>query len=203
MYKRIVKRFFDILFGLVGICSLVPLYILVKLFYICSGDFGNIIYKQSRIGKDGRPFYLYKFRSMVMNADEMLEHLLETEQYRIEWERNQKIQDDPRVTKIGKFLRESSLDELPQMINVLKGDMSIVGPRPLVKGELEDHGGTSLYWQVRPGITGWWACHGRSNVDYNERLEMEYYYINHCSLRLDIVCVCKTIVAVLWQKGAK
>ena len=203
MYKKIVKRFFDLLFGVVGFCVLVPVYIIVKLFYLCSGDRGDIIYKQKRIGQDGRPFNLYKFRSMVMNADDMLEHLLKDEQYRLEWERNQKIQDDPRVTRIGKFLRESSLDELPQMINVLKGDMSIVGPRPLVEGELESHGGKALYWQAKPGITGWWACHGRSNVDYHERLEMEYYYVRHLSWRLDLVCVCKTIVAVLWQKGAK
>lgn len=203
MYNKIVKRFFDIIFGLIGICVMVPLYILVKLSYICTGDYGDIIYRQNRIGKDGRPFNLYKFRSMVMNAEDMLEQLLKDDQYRLEWERTQKIQDDPRVTKIGKFLRESSLDELPQMINVLKGDMSIVGPRPLVEGELEDHGGKPLYWQVRPGITGWWACHGRSNVDYHERLEMEYYYVRRCSLWLDIVCICKTIVAVLWQKGAK
>ena len=114
MYKKIVKRFFDIIFGLIGFCVLIPIYILVYLFSICSGDKGNIIYKQRRIGKDGKPFNLYKFRSMVLNADDLLEHLLKDEQYRLEWERNQKIQDDPRVTKIGKFLRESSLDELPR-----------------------------------------------------------------------------------------
>ena len=138
-----------------------------------------------------------------MDADNLLKELLKEDRYRIEWEQNRKLQDDPRVTRIGKFLRESSLDELPQMINVLMGDMSIVGPRPLVEGELEEHGGSKLYWQIKPGITGWWACHGRSNLNYTERLEMEYYYISNCSIKLDIICIFMTLGAVLGQKGAK
>jgi undecaprenyl-phosphate galactose phosphotransferase len=99
-------------------------------------------------------------------------------------------------------LRKSSIDELPQILNVLKGDMSIVGPRPLVEGELEDHGGSKLYWKVKPGITGWWGSHGRSDVSYDERLELEYYYIRHLSFKLDVICFFKTITTVIRHKGA-
>ena len=115
---------------------------------------------------------------MVPNADEILKELLKNEAYRKEWEENQKFEHDPRITKAGQVLRKTSIDELPQLINVLTGDMSLVGPRPLVEGELEQHGGLKIYNKVKPGITGWWACNGRSNIDYRERLELEYYYVN-------------------------
>ena len=134
---------------------------------------------------------------MVSNAEEVLKELLKNEKYRKEWEANQKFENDPRITKIGNFLRKTSLDEVPQLLNVLKGDMSLVGPRPLVEGELEAHDGLKLYNQAKPGITGWWGCNGRSNTDYRERLELEYYYIKHCSLYLDILCILKTVLAVL------
>jgi undecaprenyl-phosphate galactose phosphotransferase len=110
------------------------------------GDKESIFFKQIRIGKDGKPFMMYKFRSMVYNAEDLLKELLKDEQHRNDWVKNQKIEKDPRITPIGIFLRKSSIDELPQILNVLKGDMSIVGPRPLVEGELEDHGGSKLYW---------------------------------------------------------
>jgi len=140
---------------------------------------------------------------MVKDADVMLEELLKDERLRAEWDEIQKLEHDPRITKVGRLLRMSSLDELPQCINVLTGDMSIVGPRPLVEGELEQHGGDKLYWQVKPGITGWWATHGRSDIDYQERLELEYYYIKNQSLKLDLICMLKTIGVVLKQEGAK
>lgn len=202
MYK-IVKRIIDIVLCLIGFCLFMIICPLIKLCYLFTGDRGRVIYKQKRIGMNGRSFILYKFRTMVEDAEEQLQDLLKDESCLREWTQNQKIENDPRITKIGKFLRESSLDELPQILNVLKGDMSIVGPRPLVEGELESHGGKTIYWQAKPGITGWWACHGRSNVDYAERLEMEYYYVRHISLKLDLICICKTIYVVLWQKGAK
>ena len=198
-----LKRLFDVIIGLVGLFVLLPLSIIVKISFMCLKDGGSVFYKQNRVGKDGKIFKIYKFRTMVQNAEEMLEELLKDEHYRKEWEEQQKIEDDPRVTKIGRFLRRSSLDELPQVLNVLKGEMSVVGPRPLVEGELEAHGGTTLYWKVKPGITGWWASHGRSDVDYEERLEMEYYYILHQSFKLDVICILKTISAVLTHKGAK
>lgn len=199
----IFKRLFDIVLSIVGIIFLIPISLLIKLIYLFIGDTGEILYTQNRVGKDGKIFQIYKFRTMVQHADELLEELLKDEWYKQEWEVNQKIENDPRITAFGKFLRESSLDELPQMINVFLGDMSLVGPRPLVEGELEAHNGKKEYWIVKPGITGWWACHGRSDVDYQERLELEYYYIRNMSFKLDLLCVFYTIIVVLKRHGAK
>ena len=140
---------------------------------------------------------------MVPNAGEILKELLMQDEYREEWEKNQKFENDPRITKVGKFLRKTSLDELPQLINVLLGEMSLIGPRPLVEGELEAHGGLKLYQKVKPGITGWWGCNGRSNIEYRERLELEYYYVKHVSLYLDMLCLVRTFVAVLKKSGTK
>lgn len=203
MIYTLIKRLFDIIIGLIGVILLVPVIIIFRCLFMAFDDMGRLMYFQERVGKDGRLFRMYKFRTMVENADEELKRLLKNEHYRKEWEENQKLEDDPRITKIGKLLRKTSLDELPQMINVLRGDMSLVGPRPLVPGELEAHGGTKLYWEVKPGITGWWAIHGRSDTDYKERLELEYYYIKNRSLKLDIICILKTIVAVFTHEGAK
>ena len=172
---------------------------------MCKGDFKTIFYTQTRIGKNGKEFKLYKFRSMVPNADEILEQTLKMDKVkREEWQKYQKFEKDPRITKIGNILRKTSLDEVPQFINILKGDMSMIGPRPLVPGELDSHNGNhEIYESVRPGITGWWACNGRSATTYAERLELEYYYVKNKSLWLDIKCVFKTISAVLTKKGAK
>lgn len=202
MYKYI-KRFLDIVFSLFGIVLFIPISILVKVSFLCLGDTGGIFFKQVRVGKDGKFFVIYKFRSMVHNADELLEEMLKDEKYKNAWNENQKIENDPRITRIGRFLRKSSLDELPQIINVLKGEMSIVGPRPLVEGELEAHGGSKLYWRVKPGITGWWASHGRSDVDYDERLKMEYFYVRNMSFKLDMICIFNTIIAVIKHKGVE
>lgn len=197
------KRLLDILFGVCGLVSLLPVCAILKIVLLFTGDRGKLLYQQERVGKDGRIIKIYKFRSMVVDSQEQLEELLKGEHYRREWEETQKIEDDPRITKIRHYLRKTSLDELPQLLNVIKGDMSLVGPRPLVPGELQLHGGSPLYWQVKPGITGCWASHGRSDINYKERLEMEYYYVNNCSLKLDIICIYKTVIAVLEQKGAK
>ena len=199
---RYIKRLFDIILSLFGLIILIPICILVKISFLCKGDKKSIFFKHTRIGKEGKPFMMYKFRSMVHNAEELLEELLKDERYRKEWAENQKIEKDPRITTIGAFLRKTSLDELPQLLNVLKGDMSIVGPRPLVKGELEEHGGSKIYWKEKPGITGWWGSHGRSNIDYSERLELEYFYIRNMSFKLDLICILKTITAVIKHKGA-
>lgn len=200
----IIKRLFDIFCSLIGVVFLIPIAIIVKLCYVATGDFKSIFYTQKRIGKNGKFIYIYKFRSMVYNADVVLKELLKQEKYRKEWEENQKLEDDPRITKIGKIIRKASLDEMPQFINVLKGDMSLIGPRPLVEGELDSHNGNhKIYENVRPGITGWWACNGRSATNYEERLKLEYYYVKNQSLILDIKCVFKTIGAVISRKGAK
>ena len=197
------KRLMDILFGLAGLIILLPLMLLVKISNLLTGDTKSIFYTHVRVGLNGRPFKMYKFRSMVWNADEVLKELLKDPKYAKEWAENQKLEDDPRITKMGKFLRKTSLDEIPQFLNVLKGDMSVIGPRPLVVGELEEHGGLQLYNHVKPGITGWWGCNGRSNTTYDERLELEYYYVKNCSLWLDALTAVKTIVVLIKRDGAK
>ena len=140
-----VKRIFDITFGLLGIIVLLPVSLLIKISYLLSNDKARIIYSHKRIGLNGKPFSIYKFRTMVPNADNILKELLKDEKYKKEWDENQKFEEDPRITKVGNFLRKTSIDELPQLINVLKGDMSLVGPRPLIEGELEKHNGLKLY----------------------------------------------------------
>lgn len=203
MIYMAVKRLMDVLFGLVGLVCLLPLMLIVKISFLATGDKKSIFYTQTRVGLNGKPFQLVKFRSMVWNAGDILKELLKDPKYAKEWAENQKFEHDPRITKMGGFLRKTSLDEVPQFLNVLKGDMSVIGPRPLVPGELEQHGGLQLYNQVKPGITGWWGCNGRSNTTYEERLELEYYYVKNCSLYLDALTVIKTVVVLLKRDGAK
>lgn len=200
----VIKRVVDIIFSLIGMVFLIPLVFVIKIMYLISKDTDSIFYTQQRVGKDGELIYIYKFRSMILNADEELKKLLKNKKYKKQWDANQKLENDPRITKIGKILRKTSLDEMPQFINVLKGDMSFIGPRPLVVGELDSHSGNhELYESVRPGITGWWAANGRSDIDYKERLDLEYYYAKNCSILLDIKCFFKTIAVVFLKKGAK
>ena len=199
-----VKRLFDILIALIGCLFLLPIILIVKISYLLHKDFDSIFFRQKRIGKNGKEFNLYKFRSMVSNADEVLKELLKDPKYKEEWDLNQKFEHDPRITSMGNILRKTSLDELPQFINILIGDMSLIGPRPLVPGELDSHNGNhELYESVRPGISGWWAANGRSATTYERRLELEYYYVQHCGLILDIRCVFRTIKAVIYKTGAK
>lgn len=199
-----VKRLFDILIALIGCLFLLPIILIVKISYLLHKDSDSIFFRQKRIGKNGKEFNLYKFRSMIPNADEVLKELLKDPKYKEEWDLNQKFEHDPRITSMGNILRKTSLDELPQFINILIGDMSLIGPRPLVPGELDSHNGNhELYESVRPGISGWWAANGRSATTYERRLELEYYYVQHCSLILDIRCVFRTIKAVIFKTGAK
>ena len=203
---RAVKRFFDILVALIGCVFLIPLTIIVKIVYILHGDWYSVFLKHYRVGKNGKIFRIRKFRTMVPGAEEMLEDLKKDPKYRAEFKKYGKIQDDPRVNKYSKFLRKSSLDELPQLFNIIAGHMSLVGPRPLVKGELDEFGGNhKRYESMRPGLTGWWAVNGRSNLDYKQRLELEYYYVDHASIGLDLKCILKTFGAVCGgeDKGAK
>ncbi len=209
MIYACVKRLSDIIISLVGLVFLIPLTFIIKLVYICTGDFHSIFYTQERIGKNGKPFKILKYRSMVPNADEVLAKLLKQKKYRKQWEEFQKLDDDPRITKVGKVIRKGSIDEFPQFINVLLGQMSMVGPRPLIPGELKEHGGKAKdiekYQSVKPGVTGYWAMRIRSDnsSDYNERLKLEYYYIDNCSPVLDIRILFHTVGTVLKQKGAK
>lgn len=201
---KFVKRSIDICAGLVGTVLLLPIMAVVKIAYIIQGDHAPILFKQKRIGKDGKKIYIYKLRTMCPNAQEVLKEMLKDEKYREEWKKYQKFENDPRITKIGKILRKTSLDEFPQFISILKGELSLIGPRPLIEGELDEHKGNhEIYESVKPGITGWWGCNGRSSTTYEERLELEYYYAQNCSLLLDIKCIFKTIAVVLMRDGAK
>ncbi len=202
-FYLVIKRLFDIIIGIVLLPLLAVISAAVKLGYAASGDKAKIFYTQKRVGRNGKPINIIKFRTMVPNADDVLTQLITDPKYKAEWDENQKLADDPRITSLGRFLRKTSIDELPQIINVIKGEMSLVGPRPLVLGELEAHGGMKLYQQIKPGITGWWGCNGRSNIDYRERLELEYYYVKNFSAYLDFLCVLRTAFAVLRRDGAE
>lgn len=198
------KRFFDIIVSLIGIVPLILLVIVVKIVYMCSGDFKTIFYKHTRIGKNGKKFGLYKFRTMVTNSAEILENLLKDPKYAKEWKENHKFENDPRITKMGKILRKTSLDEIPQILNILKGEMSIIGPRPLIDEEVEEYGeNKEKLLSVRPGLTGWWACNGRSDTTNEERMKLELYYIDHMGIKLDIKIFFKTIIKVIKKEGAK
>lgn len=203
---RFIKRIIDIIGGLVGIVLLIPITIVLYLISIFSKEnIGPIFYEQLRVGKNGKYFRIYKFRTMIIGADKILKkYLEENEEAKIEFEKNQKLEYDPRITKLGKILRKTSLDEFPQFINVLKGDMSLIGPRPLVEGELDAHNGNhKLYESVKPGITGYWGVNGRSNTTYEERLELEYYYAKNFSFWLDTKIFFKTIISIVKREGAK
>ena len=199
------KRVFDILCSLVGILFLIPLLIIIKIAYICTGDFKSVLYSQERIGKNGKIFRLHKFRTMVYNADDILADWLKNNpEKRDEYYRDRKIDNDPRITKVGKLLRKTSLDEFPQFLNVLLGQMSMIGPRPVVVDEVENYGkNKEKFLSVRPGLTGYWASNGRSNVSYKERMKMELFYVDHCCIRLDIQIIWNTIITVIKREGAK
>lgn len=200
-----VKRVIDIVGALIGIILLIPvtigIYIARK---ILKEDDGPLFYEHLRYGKNGKQFRLYKFRSMCMHADEKLKEYLESnEEARKEFEENQKLKDDPRITKLGNFLRKTSLDELPQMLNILKGEMSFIGPRPVVDGEIEKYGkNKGKFLSVKPGLTGYWQVNGRSNTTYEERMDLELYYVDHRSLWLDIKIFFKTFITVFKKEGA-
>ena len=199
----IIKRFCDIIVGLLGLIILIPLTIIVKIAYILSGDFYPIFYSHKRIGKNGKEFRLIKFRTMVPKADKVLEDLLKDPVYYEEYSKNKKLKDDPRITKVGKVLRKASLDETPQFLNILIGQMSLVGNRPYLPREKEDMG--EYYEDIvktKPGLTGYWQVNGRSDVSFKKRLELERYYSNNYSLIMDIKIIFKTVKVVLFSKGA-
>ena len=202
--ERGLKRGLDILGGICGTLLLIPLTVIIWIANKLSKDNGPIFYTQTRIGKDGKLFKMYKYRSMVVGADEILERYLEeNEEARKEYKEYKKLRNDPRITKIGKILRKTSLDEFPQFINVLKGDMSLVGPRPYLPREKEEINGFFKYiTSCKSGITGLWQTRGRSNTTFTDRLtiDMEYYYNN--SLKQDIKLIYKTIKNVAKKEGA-
>ena len=202
--EKTIKRILDIIGGLCGILILIPLTIGIWIANKLLKDDGPIFYTHERIGQDGKIFKMYKYRSMVVGADEKLkEYLEENEEARKEYKEYKKLKNDPRITKIGKFIRKTSIDEFPQFINVLKGDMSLVGPRPYLPREKEEINGFFKYiTSCKPGITGLWQTRGRSNTTFTERLtmDMEYYY-NH-TLKMDIRLLYKTVENVVKKEGA-
>lgn len=201
---NVVKTAFDYILTLVGAVFISPLLVYIA-YRIKKEDPGPVFFAHTRIGKDGKPFPCYKFRSMVVNSQEMLQkYLAENPAAREEWELDFKLKDDPRVTPIGKFLRSTSLDELPQIFNVLRGEMSLVGPRPVIQEELDKYYGETakLYCTVKPGITGLWQVSGRSDIGYDERVALDATYIKYRSMWGDIVILWKTIGVVLMKKGA-
>ena len=199
-----VKRVFDIFCGLIGILLLIPLSLVIKICYMCTGDFRSIFYTQPRIGKNGKLFRFYKYQTMISNADEVLKKMLEEdEELREEYRINKKFKNDPRVTKFGRILRKMSIDELPQLINVFIGNMSLIGNRPYLPREIPDMG--EYYDDIvktKPGITGLWQVSGRNDVTFKKRLELEQQYSKECSLMLDIKILFHTFAAVFKGDGA-
>ena len=195
----IVKRLFDVICSLLAIIILSPVLLVVAIIVKVTSP-GPVIYRQHRVGMHGRDIYLYKFRSMVENADRLIDSF--TPEQKKEYYENFKLEHDPRVTGIGRFLRKSSIDELPQLVNIFKGEMSFVGPRPIVEEELANYGtDRDLFLSVKPGLTGYWATHGRSNTSYEERMRLELYYVEHASLWLDIRIFILTFVTVFTSGG--
>ena len=197
---KVIKRLFDIIVSFLGLLILSPLFLLLTILIKCDSK-GPVFFIQKRIGRNGKKFGIFKFRTMRINAEELIASF--TPEQLKEWKENFKLKNDPRITRVGKFLRNTSLDELPQLINIFIGNMSLVGPRPIVEEELEWYGEKkNVLLSVRPGLTGWWATNGRSEVSYPERCDYELYYVYNCSLFLDIKILFKTFSAVFSRKGA-
>ena len=200
---RNIKAIFDKVLSIALFLFFSPvLFILYAVVYVSTG--GHPVYKQRRIGKDGKSFRIYKFRTMRTDADAILEEMLESDPAKkLEWEREFKLKDDPRITKIGQFLRRTSLDELPQLYNVFQGKMSLVGPRPIIEDEIEKYGEYFDYFTaVKPGITGLWQVSGRNDISYEERVRLDVWYVRNWSMELDIMILVKTAAIVLARKGS-
>ena len=205
-----IKRLTDIIFACLGLVFMLPLMLVVKIGNLITGDTAPIFYKTTRIGKNGKHFNFYKFRSMVVtkdgkSAEALLEETLNSDPaLRAQWEKYRKLDNDPRITKMGKFIRKTSIDEFPQFWSVLKGDMSLIGPRPLMIGELDENDGDhERYESMRPGITGWWAANGRSKISYQRRLALEYWYTENASTLVDLECIWRTLKTMLVGSGSK
>lgn len=195
------KRALDVLLAGGALIVLWPLMLLIAALIRADSD-GPALFFHRRIGRDGVPFLMWKFRTMHANAEAMLEAF--TPEQRAEWARNFKLKDDPRITKIGKILRRTSLDELPQLVNILRGEMSIVGPRPIVEAELERYGNRAeMLLSAPPGLTGHWQAHARSSCSYQQRMEMELDYVRNASLSWDLRIMRDTVKAVIKGDGAQ
>ncbi|WP_176791071.1 MULTISPECIES: sugar transferase [Ruminococcus] len=194
------KRIFDIVCSLVALIILSPVFLIMAILVKTTSE-GPAFFAHKRVGKNGKEIKIYKFRSMVTNAEELIKQF--TPEQKAEYEKNFKLENDPRITKVGKFMRKTSLDELPQLLNILKGDISIVGPRPVTEVETEIYGNyRDMLLSVKPGLTGFWAANGRSDTTYTRRRAMEIYYVKNRSLWLDIKIIFKTFASVFKGEGA-
>ena len=203
MFYLTIKRFLDIIFGIIGCIFLIPISIIIKIIYMCTGDFHSIFLRQKRIGKCGKEFTFIKFRSMIPYAEEKLDDLLDANpDLKAEYKKYKKLKNDPRLTKPGKLIRKLSIDEIPQFIHVLSGKMSLVGNRPYLPREKKDMG---KYFDeivsVKPGVTGYWQVSGRNDTTFEERLELEREYAKKASLKLDTKIFFKTFGAVLKKRS--
>lgn len=198
-----VSRFIDVILILLAAPFILMFFLIISVSILLDSK-GGVFYRQSRIGLGGRRFMALKFRTMVLNADQILhEYLEKSPELKAEWQATHKLKQDPRVTRVGSVLRKLSLDEMPQFWNVLIGDMSLIGPRPIVEAEIEKYGKCfDLYIQSRPGLTGLWQVSGRSDTSYKRRVELDEYYLLNRSIKLDIQIILKTIYVVIGRKGA-
>lgn len=195
-----IKRLIDIIGSLIGIILLSPIYIIIAILIKFDSP-GKIVFGHTRKGKGGKDIKVYKFRTMYSNASEIFESF--TPEQKEEYYTNFKLDNDPRVTKLGGFLRKTSLDELPQLFNILKGDMTIIGPRPIVEKEISKYGDKAeKLFSVVPGLAGYWQANGRSDTTYEERVEMDMYYIDNMSFYLDVKILFQTAISVLKGEGA-
>ena len=197
------KRLTDIVLSAIALICFSPIFLVVWIMSLFGENKGPLFFKQTRIGKNGRPFKIYKFRSMIVNADEILH--ANSELYQKYVDNNYKLEpeEDPRVTKLGHWLRKTSIDEIPQFINILRGEMSIIGPRPVVKEELVEYGDrVDKFLSVKPGAMGLWQASGRSNIGYPERCDLELSYVDHASYWFDIKIMFKNIISIFKSTGA-
>lgn len=200
IYSKYIKRVCDIIISSIALIILSPLFLIIGILIKIESK-GPVFFLHERVGKNGKSIKIYKFRTMVKNAEELFQKF-SLEQIN-EFERNFKLQNDPRVTKMGRMLRKSSIDELPQLLNILKGELSLIEPRPVIKEELEKYkNNKEKFLSITPGLTGNWAANGRSCTSYKERMNMELYYIDNISFKLDTKIFFKTLQTVLKREGA-
>lgn len=198
---KYVKRALDFILALIGSIICLPIFLIIALIIKLDSK-GPVFFRHKRVGYKGQDITILKFRTMVKDAELMIKDF--TPEQLKEWKENYKLEKDPRITKVGKVLRKTSIDELPQILDILAGKLSFIGPRPITEEEfIEHHVPKEKYTSVRPGLTGLWASNGRSDVDYDKRIDLELYYIDHISLWLDIKILFKTVFAVVSQKGAR
>ena len=198
---KYVKRVLDVVIASIGLVILSPIFLIIAIL-IKAESKGPVFFAHKRIGKDGKEIKILKFRTMVDNAEDLIKEF--TPEQMEEFKKNFKLENDPRITKMGKFLRKTSLDELPQLINIIRGELSLIGPRPVIGMELEKYENNKRkFLSVTPGLTGYWAANGRSNISYEQRMIMELYYIDNLSWKLDVKIFLKTILSVLKKEGAR